>query len=389
MICVKCAAEVPDLPFCGRCGWKQSEPVLRKTKRPNGAGCVFKRGKTWTAQVTLYTQALRTPEGKPVLRQKRRTKSGFATKRAALEYLETLRSPEGRRCPTLLHYYELYESGDMQKLSKDKITAYKKARQRLEDIIGCRVDALGIGDLQGVVNANASSYYTAKDMKVLLSHLWKPAMAEQYVVVDLPSFISLPELEEKETEAFTDLEVQAFWAAYSSGQEFAGYILLMIYSGMMPGELLDCRVENIDLTRCEIFGCGKKTAKRKKEAPIVFPDFLAPLVEELMSRTEGTGKLLRINKDNFYKRYYETLEAAKVRRLAPYSCRHTTGTEAARQNLAAPIIQNILRHSKITTTQKYIHLASEDTHRGVNQLSGAPKNKEEPRGVPSPDQAAS
>lgn len=387
MICVKCGATVPDMPYCGACGWKQAEPVQRRTKRANGTGRVWKRGKSWYAQVTLYTRAELTEDGQRRFIQKRRTKGGFPTKRAALEYLEKLRGPEGRKSPTLLHYWELFEENDLQKLSRDRITAYKKARQRLDDIIGCRVDSLGIADLQDCVNRNASTYYTARDMKTLLSHLWKPAMAEQYVVVDLPSFISLPALEEKETEAFTGEEVRALWKAYSGGLAFAGYVLLMIYSGMMPGELLDCRVENIDLIRCEIFGCGKKTAKRKKEAPIVFPDFLAPLVEDLMSRAEGEGKLLRINKDNFYRRYYETLEASGVRRLAPYSCRHTTGTEAARQNLAAPIIQSILRHSKISTTQRYIHLASEDTHRGINQLSGVSILSGDSGNVPPPESA--
>ena len=32
------------------------------------------------------------------------------------------------------------------------------------------------------------------------------------------------------------------WSAYDSGDIFSGYILLMIYTGMMPGELLKLKV---------------------------------------------------------------------------------------------------------------------------------------------------
>ncbi len=94
-------------------------------------------------------------------------------------------------------------------------------------------------------------------------------------------------------------------------------------------------------------------------------------MEDLISHA-GAGKLLRINKDRFYKAYYDCLEAAGVRRLPPYSCRHTTGTEAARAKLAAPAIQQLMRHAKLTTSQRYIHLAADVAHDAVNALPSVP-----------------
>ena len=55
LVCIKCGAEVPDMKYCGACGWNQEKPVTTRTKRGNGQGRVWKRGKTWSAQVTLYT----------------------------------------------------------------------------------------------------------------------------------------------------------------------------------------------------------------------------------------------------------------------------------------------------------------------------------------------
>ena len=368
MICRKCGREVPEGPFCLQCGAAQTVEKKR-TRRGNGEGHVWKRGKSWYAQVTLYTRAEQRPDGSLRLVQKRRTRGGFATKREALAALETLRGPQVRNCPTLLQYWENYERNKLPKLSRDRQSAARKARERLDSLMGCRPDVLTILDLQNCVDENARTYYTAKDMKTLLSHLWKLALADQFVSVDLPAFISLPELEEKEGEPFTELEVGALWKAYSDGVDLSGHILLMIYSGMMPGELLNCRLDQIDLEACEIRGCGLKTSHRKA-IPIVFPEFLRPVVASLTETAHGT-KLLHINRDNFYKRYYEALETAGVRRLPPYSCRHTTGTEAARANLAAPIVQNIMRHARITTTQRYVHLGAQDAHDGIHRLKSS------------------
>mgnify|MGYP002514481144 CR=1 FL=1 len=54
MICVKCGAAVPDLPFCGACGWKQEKAPPARHRRGNGQGSVFKlpSGK-YKAVVTL------------------------------------------------------------------------------------------------------------------------------------------------------------------------------------------------------------------------------------------------------------------------------------------------------------------------------------------------
>ncbi len=371
MVCVKCGKEVADAPFCGACGWKQENKPIRRTKRGNGQGRVYKRGASWYAQVTLYSQAC-VIEGEKRYKQKRRTKGGFATKKDALAYIETLRAPESRKVPTLLDLYTQWEKTDYPKLSSSKKSAYKKARERIDSIMGRRIDTLTVAELQTLTDDNSMSYYTARDIKTLLSHIYRKALPDQFVKDNLAQYIVLPELDEKESEPFTAEEVQTIWLAYGQGETFAGYILLMIYTGMMPGELLSCRKDMIDTDRCEIYGCGKKTKTRKQSA-IVFPDFILPVLQDLMeidseNGRADKGKLVQMNKDNFYEAYHEALKRIGVRNLPPYSCRHTTGTEAARLNLSAPVIQSVMRHSKITTTQRYIHLGSDATHAAVNQM---------------------
>ena len=369
MICIKCKKEAPDAPYCALCGWKQANAVRTRTRRGNGEGNVWKRGSTWYARVTVYTAAGE-KDGKKVYTQKRRTKGGFATKRDALEYITTLRSNEGRRMPTLLELYSAWEKNDLPKLSESKKSAYKKARERLDGIMGRKIDTLTTAELQMLVDDQANSYYTARDMKTLLSHLYKKALPDGYVMQNLSEFIVLPELDEADAEPFTADEVQKIWTAYGEGEVFAGYLLLMIYTGMMPGELFACKKDMIDYDKREIYGCGKKTKKRKKEVAIVFPDVIEPVLRTLSEIADGEY-IQPIQRNEWYEQYHAVVRRIGIRDLPPYSCRHTTGTEAAKLNLSAPVIQQVMRHSKITTTQRYIHLGPDAAHAAVNLMPTA------------------
>lgn len=329
-------------------------------KRPNGSGTVYKRGSTWTAQITLYTTV--DEDGK--LHRHYKTKGGFRTKRDALSYLNEIRSSETRKVPTLLELYTSLEKNYIPKLSKNKQLGYRKARERIEPIIHRKIDSLTTSDLQSIISERTFTYYTARDVKTLLSKLYDMACADQFIPSNLSKYIVLPANEEAEAEPFNEDEVSKIWKAYEGGDEFAGYLLIMIYSGMMPGELMDCKRSQIDFDKCEIYGCGKKTKFRKK-AVIVFADAVKPVIEDLCKGE----KLYPGSRYEFYPSYHEATKRIGIRDLPPYACRHTTGTEAARLGLNASTIQKIMRHTRITTSQRYIHMGEEDAHSGVNSFS--------------------
>lgn len=369
MICVKCKKEAPDGSFCALCGAKQIAPKQTPRRRANNTGCAIKRGRTWTVIVPALSYTEELEDGTRRLIRKRRSKGGFRTKSEALSYAPILMASDARKIPTLHDLWISWSKNEKRKLSNSKQTAYEIAWERLSPIAGHTIDSLTTDTLQDVVNDKAPTYYPARDMKSLLSHLYQKAMVNQFVTTNLAKFIVLPDLEEKEAEPFSEIEIRKMWEAWSAGTTFIGYVLLMIYSGMMPAELLSCRIDMINWDSCEIYGCGRKTKKRK-ETPIVFAEFMKPILQELCAQTTSrSGKLVGINKDKFYSVYHKTLQEIGVRDLPPYSCRHTTATDAAKKNIAPSALQQLMRHSKITTTQRYIHMGSAEAHKAVNQLS--------------------
>lgn len=364
MTCRKCRKEIPDgSAYCNHCGTKQGVAGPKKT-RGNNQGTAIKRGKTWTA---VWSKP-RYVDEKGVVHYPRGWKGGFATKREALIYAANPPQVGTVKAPTLREYYASWSASGAQKLSKSKQTAYDIAWKRLAPLYDIPVSNISIGMLQAQIDAETSSYYPARDMKTVLSHLLKRAVAEGHMKTNLSEYLELPTLDEKEAVPFSDEEVGKMWDAYASGNIFFGYPLLMIYTGMMPGELIRLKKSMIDFDACEIVGIGIKTKKRK-QATMVFPEFIAPVLQNLCDHSASkVDSVLYMNKYRFYDLYHQELKKLGIRDLPPYSCRHTTATALANIETAPYVIQEVMRHTQFATTKRYIHQSVEDKHRALNKL---------------------
>lgn len=367
MQCIKCGVDLPDgAVFCHMCGRKQTPPAPKRQRtkaRGNGTGTAYKRGKTWTARIVLGYYV--GDDGKRHARTANR--GGFATKKEALDYIPKLKAEAERSATlTLSGYWEFYEAKKLPELSRDKQTAYRIAWRRWAALATRKLEDLKIETLQAAMDEAATTYYTARDMKNLMSHFYKHGLANQTVSVNLAQYLQLPPANASEQTPFNAEELDLLWKDFAAGNTFTGYILLMIYTGMMPGELLKARKDQIDWEGKQIRGAGLKTATRKA-TPIVLADVILPVLRVLVDTSPGE-KLIHIHKDNFYPKYYATLERIGTRRLPPYSCRHTTGTDLAKAAVPAFTIQKIMRHAKITTTQHYTHMDATDALSGVNAL---------------------
>lgn len=374
MFCIKCKQEIPTgSAFCNHCGAPQKPLEVprkpSKRRRGNGEGSVYKRGAYWQIELVMGYDG----SGKPI----RRTKSGFRTKKEALEYIPTLkgqRQGEKTKVRTLRHYYNSWEKTDLPKLSKSKQTAYKIAWRKLESVCDIPLNLLTIVRLRDAVAEESPTFYPARDMKSLLSKLLSLAIADQQINVNMAEYITLPSLDESERTPWSDAELRAIWTAYDQEDVIAAYLLLMIYTGMMPGELVKCTRKMIHLDEQQIVGAGLKTDVRK-QTPIVIADIVVPVLERILTYTpeEDNHRILYTDRDSFYLAYHDFTKATGIRDLPMYSCRHTTATALAVGTDVAPsIIQKIMRHARFTTTQRYIHPDASDALSGVNKLSRKP-----------------
>ena len=302
------------------------------------------------------------------------TKDGFRTRSEAYAALPALRAEllgaraKKKGVVTLSTLYAGWSTSAAEKLSASKRSAYKTAYNRIEPIADAPITELTIDDLQSVVSG--LTYYPAKDVKTVLSHLYKRACAQQDVTSNLSAYIALPELVEEETIPFEENELRAMWSAWLDGDPFVGNLLLMVYTGMMPGELLGCKKDMIDYDGQKIVGAGIKTKERRKK-PIMLPNIIMPVLRKLCDHPHKT--VAGMNKDRWYKEYHACTNRIGIRDLDPYSCRHTTATALALGDEIAPaLITKVMRQKRAVTTERYKHANERQVLDALNKLEISP-----------------
>ena len=378
--CKKCSKEAPEgavfCPYCGK-SFVKAPKKSKGTRRSNNTGSAIQEANgSWTAVIPLGSFSEVDENGIPRLRRIRKRKRGFKTKTEALSYAQThALSTAKKATPKLGEIYDAWYAANKDNLKGARVSANNKARERLKDLMGCEIDKISVKMIQNCIDRTCTSFDTAKDCKTLLSKLYKYAAIDDVTVTNKAQYIQLPKPNESTAQSFTSDDIQKLWNAWLDGDRFMpGILLLMIHTGIMPGEVLSMRRDQINLDACEIYGCGLKTEKRKSTS-IIFPELLRPVIEALLNRESEGGrksdKVIRMNKDNFYKLYHDTVARYDLSDIKLYSTRHTTASMQAAANTNAPTIQEIMRHAKITTTQRYIHNMSDAAHAAVNSIAAA------------------
>ena len=368
MTCIFCKRELPDdAVFCLYCGKKQrSEEKKHIRHRGNGQGSVYKDSKGhYTAEKT-FGYYMESGKRKRIFKRKK----GFTTKKAALEYLATLtQKTKDRKAPTLSELWATFEQYVSCDLSKSKQTAYRIAWKNIKSSVGYRsIDDFTVSELQDVTDRAAKSYYTRRDVKTLFSHFYKLAIRDDYVTDNKAQYIKLPKLIEKEKEIFTKDEIQTLWLDYNAHKcKVTAAILIMIYTGMRPGELLQIKTENVNLNEQYLTG-GIKTEKGKRRK-IIIPDRIVPLIQYL-ERASKDGLLCWYkNKNDFYDEWQEKRDELEIREcMTPYCCRHTYITQLTALGVSPAMLQELAGHEDYETTLNYTHLSVKDRLQEVNRL---------------------
>lgn len=363
MTCKYCKTDInDDSIFCQHCGKKQSTEIKKQNvkSRGNGTGTAFKlpSGK-WRVEVTLgYDEKCH--------RRIYKTKSGFKTKKEALEYIPTLKNIQNQ--PINVKFNKVYQEWSARKylkLSQSKITAYKIAYNKCKPLEYMIMSDIRTRDIQAVVDADKAGYYPKRDIKTLCNLMFKYAIQEDYALKNYAVFVELPPVPKSTREAFSKNEIKNIWNDYNEGNEFTGYILILIYTGIRLGELQNIKKEHIFLDKNYIIG-GIKTEAGKNREIIIHPE-VKPIVEIIYS--DRKIKLLEMSEDNFYEKYYETLERAGTRRLTPHCCRHTCVTLMVETGLPPEIIKSIVGHEDYQTTLEYTHISLDEKIKAMNNIN--------------------
>lgn len=364
MFCKKCSKKILDNSiFCNFCGAKQSNTSRSVKQRGNGQGSVYKSGNKWRIEIVLGFSVTETGKKK----RKTFTKSGFNTKKEALDFIANFKGDTAGSA--IKDLWQLFYDGDLQKLSEKRQAAYELSYRRISILHNKNIADIAFPTLQNIINKY--SFYNARYIKDLLSKLYQIAIPQGYVTNNLSLYLSLPAKENvKETLAFSQDDIQKMWNAYNSGDDYAHYLLIMIYTGMMTSEILSLTPSMINLDKNIIVGANSSKTQARKNLPIVFPNTIKPVLAHIVATYPADTKIFDKSSVTF-NRYFKDFQSKYniTAGTSPYSARRTTATILALKNVSPALIAKIMRQTNYQTTlQYYTKINVDDELRALNDL---------------------
>lgn len=339
---------------------------------PNGYGSVYKlqgnRRRPWIARKT-------TSWCKDTGKQLYYTIGYFATQPEALEALiEYNKNPIGtKRDITLKDLYEKWNASRYPKLATKTRQMYETAWNHLSKIEGMMFRDIKKSHMQDIIDnmvESKLSYSSCHKVKVLAVQLFTYAIADDIVHKNYASLIELPEDKSGKREPFTDLEIKAI-EKLAKTNAWANTILILIYTGMRIGELLNLTRFNIDIEHMLITGGSKTEAGKDRIIPI------HPKIQQHVKYwyNKNTDYLITRNDNkiriDYYRKYlyYPALKEAGTRKLSPHSTRHTFGTLLDKAGANTKAIQDLIGHADYSTTANiYTHPDIEKLRKAIEMM---------------------
>lgn len=339
-------------------------------KHPNGYGSVFKlsgkRRRPWTVRLTVGW----TDEGK----QRYEYLDYYETRPQAIAALaEFNNNPYDLSASrtTFADLYEKYKKEKFSKVSKSSASGYEMAFKRsaaLHDLVFVKIRK---NHMQAVLDKTDASYGTKRKIKVLYNQLYKYAMENDLTHKDYARFVELgPDDSVSTRKPFTIDEVGILWENVDR-MEFIDTFLIMIYTGMRPGELIEIKTKDVNLEEGYMRGGIKNAASKNRVIP--FNKKIVPIIEKWYDKDH---EYLIVNHEKKQMRYwnlYEEKWKPVMKQLGlkhrPHDCRHTFATLMDNAGANKLAIRRIMGHAAKDITEKvYTHKDIEELKKAVNMI---------------------
>ncbi len=271
---------------------------------------------------------------------------------------------------TFAELYEKWSSQEYRTLSDSSAKGYRSAYKHCSTIYNKVFKEIKKTHLQGIID-EIESPSMAKMAKFLFMKMYKFGLENDIVEKDYSKFVKLPkETTPKKKLPFTKDEINLLWENVDT-IKYADFTLILLYTGMRIGELLDIKKENIHLDQRYMIG-GKKTAAGKNRV-IPIHNRIVPLIQMRMEQSDN--EWLFINKRGgklqyspFMKYHWPNLMEDIKAQHTPHDTRHTFISEMDRLGVNTILTKRIVGHANENVTQHYTHKTIEELVQAVNKL---------------------
>jgi len=235
-------------------------------KNPNGYGSVYKlsgkRRKPWGVRKTV---------GFNGTKQIYQNIGYYKTRPEAMLALADFNSnPYDIEAATITFsdLYAKWSKEKFNKISKSNINGYIASYKISESLHDLKFVEIKKAHLQAVIDDCEKGHGTLRKIKVLFNQLFKYAMENDVITKDYSKFVEIGANEAESTrKPFTQDEIKLLWDNIDR-MDFIDTVLIMIYTGLRPGELVTIETSNIDIENRTIKGGIKTHAGKNRIIPI-------------------------------------------------------------------------------------------------------------------------
>ena len=330
---------------------------------PKGFGSVQKlsgnRRKPYAARVQIGCSA----EGKPIYKYI----GYYADPQEALNALtEFNKNPYDLKndSVTIADMWEIFKKRRFSEISASGCGIYTAAYKHLKELWDVPIKSIKTYKMQTLIDNMDRSWQSKSHVQTLLHQIFDMAIELDIVDKNYAAFIKLGNKPKSDIhKPFTNEEIQKLFSVVFS-EDIADTVLIMIYTGMRPSELLGMKTENIHLSEKYMVG-GIKT-KAGKERVIPISDKVMPLVRK---RYNIENRFFVDMSYTVYSRHFKTLMDSLGLSHLPHDCRHTFASMANSAGVNATSVKLIMGHASQDLTERvYTHKAIDELIAAVNLI---------------------
>jgi len=259
-----------------------------------------------------------------------------------------------------------------RKLSDNTIKSYFNDLKKLDIYFKGNIVPMTNDDIQKYFHSLKEDARTIRHYITVINSFYSFLEDEKYVSNNPCDAIPIPKVARKLPNYLTEEEVsRLLTVSLYTPYDFRNKAMLeLLYAtGLRISELCNLKVTDIDLDNSLVRVMGKG----KKERIVPFTDYAGSYLKKyidyyrpiLLKNTVSdylfiSNSLTNISRQGFFKIIKKECQRAGIKKnVSPHVLRHSFATHLLKHGADLRVIQELLGHEDITTTQIYAHLVNE------------------------------
>ncbi len=261
-----------------------------------------------------------------------------------------------------------------RKLSKNTIASYQDNLKRFETFLnGKKIPNLSRKDIEDFLNFNSNMAEKSRAHYItVIKNFYEFLSLEDLIQNNPCETIKMPKisktlppyLTEKEIDKLLDIKLETPFDYRNKAM-----LELLYATGIRVSELINLKLNNLDLQNDLIRVVGKGSKERISPISDIAEKYLKIYISEYRNQLlkKKNSEYLFINnfgnpisRQGFFKNLKQIAKRQGIdKEISPHTLRHSYATHLLQNGADLRVIQELLGHSDITTTQIYTHLLND------------------------------